>query len=450
MQKTATKETIEHYMNPEIKNTILRCCINVESEYVKWFVGDQTGWYYKRKGKNAAIPAISEGYDLQIQKFRTLHYTLAYYDYDLFTLNFSSADEKTEGKTKSKALVKAYAFGIDIDTVDQENGHGANIHEPAVKEAVESMASFFVSKLKEICPNSIYCLYSGGGIYVLIHHGVFEEYFKNYPEKLEEQKAIDTDILTDALNKVIMEWQNEFYTQFPQHKKYAKADAINGAKRVFKTIFSIHKKHPYAVIPLDKDNIKIDFEKAKYPLSQEVIKTGESWYTEYDKDNKFLAYLEPYLSKATEDNIRNIYAGESVLISETEHINFEEYPPCIQNILKMPSCGAGATRALAILAAFFGQIGVPHNTAKALWCELAQRWSAAALTTNVFESWYKKMSCPSCKTIMTPGEGYPSVDLANLGVCKPNSKCYLVKFSSPVYYTDKQLYIEKLKRDLLR
>lgn len=450
MQKTATKETIEHYMNPVIKNTILRCSINVESEFVKWFVGDQIGWYYSKNHKKVAIPAISAAYDYQIKQFRTLHYTLAYYDPDLFEVSFSSEEEKAEGKTKSKAFVKAYTFGIDIDTVDQENGHGANIHEPAVKEAVESMANFIVSKLKDICPNSIYCLYSGGGIYIMIHHGVFEEYFKNYPEKLEEQKALDTDILMDALNNVIMEWQNEFYTQFSQHKKYVKADAINGAKRVFKTVFSIHKKHPYAVIPLDKDNIKIDFEKARYPLSQEVIKTGENWYTEYDRDNKLLSYLEPYLSKSAKDCARNIYARESVLISKIEHVNFEEYPPCIQNILKMPSCGAGATRALGILAAFFGQVGVPVNDAKSLWCELAQRWNAAALTTNVFESWYKKMSCPSCKTIKTPGEGYPSVDLANLGACAPDSKCMSVRYTSPVYYTDKQLYIEKLKRDLLR
>lgn len=442
--KTASEKTIEHYMYPEVKETVIRCSL-IGEDLARWFVGDKTGWYYTRENqKKYAIPAIPDAYDLQVQKFRTLHYTLAFSTPELFEIPFSTDDEKVAGKLKSKAYVGAYTFGIDIDTVDLENGHGANIHDPAVKEAVESMATFFVSKLKAICSNSIYCLYSGGGIYIMIHHGVFEEHFKNHLNLPEEQRAEQTDTLTDALNQVINDWQDEFYSKFPQHQKYAKADAINGAKRVFKTIFSIHKKHPYAVIPLDKDNIKIDFEKAKFPLSKEVINTGKTWYTDYDKDKKFLIFLAPYISRVKEAQAKKtVYKNNGeISISEVQYTDFAKYPPCIQNMLEMPSCGAGATRALAILAAFLGQVGVPEDQAKAIWFELAKRWSADAARTNVFESWYKKMNCPSCKTINGKGAGYPSVDLASIDVCKPNVRC--ISVPSPVYYTDKAANIKRL------
>lgn len=451
---TATKKTKAHYQNTIVKSTILRCSLLLESEYSRWFVGDQWGWYYYSNNKKHAIPALPKAYDMVTEKFRTLHYTLAYFDPSIFMdIAFSTEEEKATGKLKSKALVSAYTFGIDIDTVDQENGHGANIHEPIVKDAVEAMATFFVEKLKAICPNSIHCLYSGGGIYVMVHHAVFEDWFKDYPTLSEAERIEKTDTLTDALNKLILDWEKEFYSQFPLHKRFAKADAIDGAKRVFKTIFSVHRKHPYAVIPLDKDNIKIDFEKARFPLSPEVLATGETWYIEHDTDNKFLEFLAPYLEKSKEVQIKKQSFGSSggeVLISETPYIDDSEYPPCIRNLLTMPTCGAGATRALGVLAAFLGQVGVPENQAKAIWYGLAQRWHAAASETNVFESWYKKMNCPSCRKIMTPGEGYPSVDLAEIKACTPNSKCMSVGYSSPVFYVDKQLYIEKLKRDLFR
>jgi hypothetical protein len=88
------------------------------------------------------------------------------------------------------------------------------------------------------------------------------------------------EYLTDALNSLIKALSDDFFREFPQYKPYVKADELNQAKRTFKTIYSIHKKHPYAVIPLDVDNPIIDFELA-CPLKMKSWKQGRigTWNT---------------------------------------------------------------------------------------------------------------------------------------------------------------------------
>lgn len=446
--KTATEETIKHYKHPVVKETILR--VSNLGDYSRWIVGDKTGWYLKARKHTYAVPATPRKYSQTINKFRTLHSTLSFFYPNIFGVEMDEIT-KEEAKIRSKNAVMHYTFGIDIDSIDPKNGHGANIHDPAVKEAVEAMAQFFVDRLREVCPNSVYVTYSGGGIYVFVHHGVFEEYFKKFAMSTGSVYRDMVDTLTISLNFLIEDLSKEFYAEFPQHEKYVKADCLNGAKRVFKSVFSIHKKFDYAVIPLDPENVKIDFEAARIPLSEEVINRGKTWYTAFDDDNAFLIFLIPWLEKAQNHMLhkaqRRIESGGGVRVSEIPFLDSSEYPPCVQNILNMPGCGSGATRALAFLAAFLGQVGVPEEEARKMWYDLAERWGAA--TTNVFDSWFRKMNCPSCRTLRTPGPGYPHVDLANLKACKPCMKCMSVDFSNPVYYVDKAQYIEKIKRELL-
>jgi len=445
-EKTATAETSAHYRNKTVMQTILRCSnINGLS---RWFVGDKTGWYSKANRQLIANNAIEARYRKMVGQYRTLHYTLSYFDSEAFNRVYTTKEDKAEGKEASKSAVRAYTFGIDIDTIDLENGHGANIHEPAVKESVEAMASFFVGKLKEICPNSIHCLYSGGGIYVMVHHSVFESWFTDYDNMSSDERAAKTDMLKDALNRVIADWQNEFKAVYPDKALYAKADAINGAKRVFKSIFSIHKKHPYAVIPINPDNIKIDFESARFPLSDEVLESGKSWYTTFDTDNGFLDFLTPYIETQKEvAQKRKTFTSGDLLISEIPFVNVAEYPPCIRKILSLTECGAGATRALGVLAAFLGQVGVEEDQAKQIWYGLANKWHAAAAQSNVFESCFRKIHCPSCRTLRKEGPGYPHLDLTSIEGCKPDQKCALkIRFTNPVYYTDKMQYCKYLQR----
>lgn len=443
--KTATKETIKHYRIPDVMETILRVS-NSEGGY-RWAVGDSTGWYKtKANGVKFAQPMNQQNYKILTHDHRTLYSTLSFFDTEIFENDFG-AWEKQEATFKSKGYVRAFTFGIDIDTRDPVNGHGANIREPQVKEAVEAMAKFFIEKLRAHAPNSVYALFSGGGIYVFVYHGVLGDYLRKFVMSKDYPKFVDN--LAGALNVLIDELSAEFYKQFPQYEPYVKADSLNNAKRVFKTIFSVHKKHPYAVFPLDIENIKIDFEAAVLPLKPEVLEAGKEWYTKYDEDNRFLIFLKPYLENVREIMLKRMQAATAansgVHVSKNR-FTYSEYPPCVKNILGRARGGNGATRALAFLAAFFGQIGEPEEEAKAIWYELAGRWGAS--TANVFDSWYQKMNCPSCMTLRTPGAGYPHIDLVNMGACKPDMKCCSVNYASPVYYVDKELYIEKLKRDL--
>jgi hypothetical protein len=451
--KTATAETRKHYNTPQVRNTIQRVALLLgDNEYSRWLVGDNTGWYNYNQKMKTAYSALRLHYDKVTHNFRTLHYTLSYFNPQLFQFNFNkeSFEGQDDGKITSKQNVHSYTFGIDIDTIDLANGHGANIHDTDVKQAVEAMARYFVADLNIYCPNSINCLYSGGGIYVMVHHKVFDEYLSSFTDNGVIEYKDHVDILTDALNSYITAIQEKFYTEFPEYRTKVKADSINGAKRVFKTIFSIHKKHPYVVIPLDQNNLVIDFQKATIPLSKEVLSSGEAWYQEYDSGEEFMEMLKPYFSAAEEKQVKQIRMENNtngiVLVSENPYIKMEEYPPCVQNIFNLQTCGAGATRALAFIAAFLGQVGYPQEEAFTIWTALADKWHASK--SNIFESWYQKMNCPGCRKLREKGAGYPSIDISNLNVCKPDGKCYLRDFSNPVYYTDHKQYIEKLKRDI--
>lgn len=441
---TATRDTKTHYNRKEVMNTILRVSEAQKGCY-RWAVGDSTGWYdISNKGKYAK-PMNKNNYRNLTQEYRTLYSTLSFFSPALFDINFREIS-KEQAKKVSKEWVISYTFGIDIDSKDVVNGHVANIRDPEVKEAVEAMATFFIEKLRPHCPKSIYASFSGGGIYVFVHHGVFEQYLDEHIA--DSAEAIER--LSDALNNLIDSISNQFYKEFPQYESYVKADSLNNAKRVFKTIFSVHRKHPFAVIPLDTKNIEINFEDATLPLSDKVLEAGTQWYTNSEQRAKFMEFLTPYLENSAELEFKKlqriaVYGG--VRISESR-FESDSYPPCIKNILAMGSCSKGATRALAFLASFLGQINTSEEEAKKIWYDVAERWKAQ--TSNVFESWYKAMNCPTCLTLITPGPGYPHIDIANLGACKPDMHCLRVNKSNPVYYVDKSLYAEKLKNDLLR
>ena len=58
------------------------------------------------------------------------------------------------------------------------------------------------------------------------------------------------------------------------------------------------------MIPLDPENINIDFDKARLPLSDEVLAEGEKWYREFDVEEKEAlegAHSDPYVELIKED-----------------------------------------------------------------------------------------------------------------------------------------------------
>ena len=214
----------------------------------------------------------------------------------------------------------------------------------------------------------------------------------------------------------------------PEHAGKVKADALNNAKRVFKTILSIHRRLPYAVIPLDTQNIKIDFEAAKLPLKSTVIEQAAAWYKSYDTETHFQDELKPYYEEVLAKYNRESYT--EIKISNIALKDTEKFPPCIQKILNAPAMPTGKTRATAIIAAFLGQAGWNQNEAHELYMKVVNTLHAD--TSNVFESWYKKMSCPSCHTMKEKGGSFPCVSMGDVGICVPDLLCKSI--NNPIQY----------------
>lgn len=306
--------------------------------------------------------------------------------------------------------------------------------------------------MREYAPNSVHVLFSGGGIYVLIHHRTFQDFFTAYKDG-KEGESMDYwfNVLLDAVNALLSDIYEDFKREYPEHSKYAKMDIINNAKRVFKAPYSIHKRHPYAVIPLDPDNVLIDFEAATIPLKQDVIDMGKSWYKTYDTDNRLLKHLEDnYFKRAEEESCNRSYKIKDIDLEISPIPIKDNWPPCIKNMLALPYCGEGATRALFFLATFLGQAGIPEQEAKDIFYGLAARWNKP--TANIFETKYRLLHCPNCETLRSPDNtGYPrGKSILGLGICKPDIRCSGLQKGNPIFYTNKEAYMRYLKKRLCK
>ncbi len=435
----------EHYKRPEIVKAITRISTdgNFSRAGMKFtpcaYVDRETGelkdsmdWYNLRPGNRRAKKKIdmskTRDYINAVTECRALYWTLNVFDKEIYNVDYKQVD-KADGPMLSRVHTVGYTLGIDID-----KEHGCDIHSPAVKEAVEDMAQYFTNVLREYLPNSVYVLYSGGGIYVLIHHKAFEKYFDRFRDSEEWDMMLLTFL--DAFDCLIGDTREAFFKEFPQHKGKVKPDQLNGSQRVFKTLYSVHKSLDYAVVPLDVDNIKIDFDEATIPLSSSVIAKGEKWYTEYDDGTEFLnKVFKPYLENSYK-NRRSVISrvdGREVEISKTP-IGFENWAPCMQNLFELEECGEGATRALAVFCSYLGQMGIEEEEAYDWFNLLADRWNARK--SNLFESYYRSMKVPTCERLNAiDNVGFPKgVSLRSLCVCSPDERCR--KVPSPLYYSD--------------
>jgi hypothetical protein len=443
---TVTSWTYEHYNRPEIRDTILS--ISREGTYSRWGNGDGHGWYKQESEKKKAYNLGQvEDYTAIIKAHRTLYWTLNLFDRRIYDIDYNKVTDGEESPLISRQYTQGYTLGVDID-----KGHGCNIHDPEVKKAVEDMGQFYTDKLRQYAPNSVHVLFSGGGIYVLLHHSVLEDYFRRYTVSNEWEHYLT--VLLDAYGFVIDNIREEFFKLHPEHIGKVKPDSLNNSKRVFKSLFSIHLKHPYAVIPLNPDKIIIDFDRARLPLSREVIESGNEWYRSFDNDNKLLQFLRPYLEKAEHEANKGGYSraeGKPGHFDKDKDMSntpvpCESWPPCIKNILALPSCGEGRTRALAFIAAFMGQMGIPEDQARSIFESTARKWGAT--TSNVFKSNYVRMKVATCdKLRANDNTGYPKgVSIRELNVCKPDPRC--INCVSPRYYADKRANLERLKARL--
>ena len=109
----------------------------------------------------------------------------------------------------------AYTLSVDID-----KGHGYEIEAPEIREAVEAAAQFLVDYLKEHgIHQSVWVLFSGGGIYVEIHH----EICKPKSTQLRKDRQAFFEEVTDRYNRLIAHVSDEF---FKVHSEYYRQSKI--------------------------------------------------------------------------------------------------------------------------------------------------------------------------------------------------------------------------------
>ena len=428
-----TRQQIEkHYSTAEIKKNIIR--VSRDCGNFRAGTGGSFNWYKTQNGEKVKWCLANDvDYMKMALQYRTLYWTLNIFDPEIFGIDYNTV-EKDDSPAISRKYTVDYTFGVDID-----KEHGTDIHDPKVKKAVEDMAQYFSDRLREYVPNSVYCLYSGGGIYVMVHHKVFDQFcdrFKNDPEESWDKMA---KVLGNAFDYLIGDLTDEFFRLHPDYIGEVNADQLNNSQRVFKTLFSIHKKFDYAVVPLDPKNIEINFENASIPLKTEIIKLGDNWYIKYDDGGHLLTnLLQPFFEQSY-NNINKIYLEEGQHEFNCSPIpieDIEKWPSCMRNLYNLAWCGDGQTRALAAFASFLGQIGIEENQAYMMFNELANRLGAS--TENIFLNYFRKMKVPTCKRLISDdNRGFPKgVSIKMLEVCKPDIQCMNVP--SLYYYTDKE------------
>jgi len=452
VKELAKSDILKHYFRPEIREIVQRLSSSEGSH--RCGNGDGVGWYhngeFKRSWKGSPRYhidlATKEGYDFLVKYYRTLYWSLNYFDPEIFNIDF----KVTFGPQISRKYTRAYTFGVDIDTKNKHGEHGLNINVPKVKAAVEAMGQYTADRIRELAPNSVHCLFSGGGVYVLVHHRAFTRFFVEYKEGKE---GLDYDywleVLIDAVNAFLSDIYEDFKAEYPEHAEYAKMDLLNNAKRIFKAPYSIHKRHPYAVIPLDPGKVLIDFEQATIPLKQEVIDRGKSWYKTFDTDYKLLDRLEErYFKRAEESVTDHSYKIRNSELEISPVPVRDSWPPCIKNMLALKTCEEGATRALFFLSTFLGQVGIPEQEARDIFYGLAKRWDKP--TANIFETKFRLLHCPNCETLRSPDNtGYPrGKSILHLGICKPDIRCLGLQKKNPRFYADKAGYLAYLRNRL--
>ncbi len=261
--KLSRAAIIAHYQDEIVSRAIIAW-----SQYRTLFRAgnmDKFNWYKEENGMvRLWVPSDREDYEYLIKTGgRTLYTTLNLFEQELkYQTRPSDEENKRLGTFKDCG---AYTLGVDID------GKG-EIWQPNTKKAVEAMAQFYADKFRETCPTSVYAAFSGGGIYILIHHAIFAKTFST-----DTKREYSWRMLTGCFNAYVKELEEEFFKKYPEHKEKVKADAINNQKRLFKSLFSVHSRYPFAVIPLDTVNIKINLADALIPLRDEIKKGGLQW-----------------------------------------------------------------------------------------------------------------------------------------------------------------------------
>lgn len=410
---TATDVTVEHYQRPEVLDVILRYCSGPRNSFRALNGGDS--WYKPGSGVGQVQLTTPDDYNLVINRHRTMYATIDFLDESVKKISekwdrTKSAPEKPIGTMRD---CRAFTLSVDIDSIKGSNGENI-VTSPEIKAAVEAACQFFVDYLRDRgVSKSVHCLYSGGGAYVHIHHSLFQAKDDWTPEDCE----YGFRSLTMAYNALIAEIEMEFFKAHPEHKGRVKLDKLNNQKRKFKCIFSVHKKLPFAVVPLNPGHIEIDFAKATLPLSDDVLAEGARWYQEYDINEK--EALKKILAPLVEVAEEELKERHAIIVNRdiprfSKPIPIDRWAPCMVNIVKTVTPDRAPHRALAVLASYLYTAGYDEDRAFDLWVSVADQ---VGVEPRIFDVWYGQMSLPNCRTIQRKSDGYPRIGLGGLGYC---------------------------------
>lgn len=411
MTTTATAITREHFQRPEVKGIIGKYAMPGDGAW-RALNGDFHHWYGYLEDGRARL--LHQGdYDSIIEQHRTLYQTLNVFEPALLEVARPREKITSDNPLGTPADTVAYTPSVDID-----KGEGCNINDPEVRHAVEAAAQFLVNYLKENgIHESVWVLFSGAGIYVVIHHEICK------PKSTSpEDRAEFFELVTDRYNRLITRVSEEFFKAHPEHIGKVKYDALNNSKRIFKCILSIHKKKPYAVTPLNRDAIKINLKRAKVPLKDDMIAEARTWYSTYGPAERepFLMLLDD-LQETEEEAKRSKRRFEEIYRSPVK-IEAGYFPPCIKHILDVANLGEGKTRFSAVLSTFLYQMGWDEEEAWNLVKGVSD-CNGLGNAGHIFDSCFGRISCPSCSTIQNDAAGYPHLGLKGFGACESDEKC---------------------------
>ena len=264
---TATDLTLEHYQRPEVREIITKFAMPGDGSW-RALNGDFCRWYMYSINDQARLLNAVEDYDEIVESYRTVYQTLNVFDQSGWMAARPKAGITADHPLGTPADTVAYTLGIDID-----KGHGCKIEKPEIRQAVEAAAQFLVDFLKEHgIHESVWVLFSGGGIYIEVYHEICKP-----KSSAPDVRVAFFEELTDRYNRLIELVSEKFFKAHHKYRGLVKFDALNNSKRVFKCILSVHKRYPYAVTPLNRDDIKIDLDRARVPLKDDMLEEARRW-----------------------------------------------------------------------------------------------------------------------------------------------------------------------------
>lgn len=386
MAVTATDLTREHYLRAEVKEIITKFAMPGDGAW-RALNGDFS-WWYARAEEDARLMNFVMDYETITKSCRVLYQTLNVFD-RIIWMQFRPREEITpDNPIGTPADTDAYTLGCDID-----KGPGCDIETPEVKEAVEAAASFMVDDLKKNgVHDSVWVLFSGGGIYVQTHHAICK------PNTVEGRSKF-FEMATDCFNAYIVSISEEFFKLHPEYIGKVKFDALNNSKRIFKSILSIHKKKPFAVTPLNRDAIKIDFDRARVPLKDDMLAEARTWYSTFNPAERdpLLRILDTFQTaeeeQTRERKERKKRSGGrfAEIYTSSFKVELKYFPPCITNIIFNANTGEGKTRFTAVLSTFLYQMGWDEDEAWTLIKGISDR-NGVGDAAHIFDSCFGRIN----------------------------------------------------------